>query len=159
MSRAERVMKAERVLQQTFSSPLTAQNQEAQFTATKRFYEALEIPNIAEILKPPPPPPDLPPEQENANFFTEQPANVLPNQDHGWHLQIHKAFLEQDLLFSNELTVQGRKLAEMHVQATLAALYMQQRQREQQMVQGQGPNQSMAMGPRPMPGGGGGGPM
>lgn len=154
ISRAEKVMKAERVLQQTFTSPLTAQNQEAQFAATKRFYEAMEVPNIAEILKPPPPPPDLPPEQENANFFTEQPANVLPNQDHGWHLQIHKAFLEQDLLFSNELTTQGKKLAEQHVQATLAALYMQQRQREQQMIQGQGSNQSIAMGPRPMPGGG-----
>lgn len=142
ISRSEKVMKAQQLLQDVRTNPLTAQNQEANFQATKRFYEALEIPNIPEILKPPPPPPDVQPEQENANFFTEQPANVLPQQDHQWHLQIHQAFLEQDQLFSSKLTPQGKKFAEQHVQATIAALYMKQREQEKQQVMGRG-------GPRP----------
>jgi hypothetical protein len=151
ISRSEKVMKAQQLLQDVRTNPLTAQNQEANFQATKRFYEALEIQNIPEILKPPPPPPDVQPEQENANFFTEQPANVLPQQDHQWHLQIHKAFLEQDQLFSNELTPQGKKFAEQHVQATIGALYMQKRQQEKQQVMGRGPRPGppmMQMGPQ-----------
>lgn len=146
ISRSEKVMKAQQVLQDIRTNPLTAQNQEANFVATKRFYEALEIPNIAELLKPPPPPPDLTPEQENANFFTEQPANLLPQQDHQWHLQMHRAFLEQDTLFSNELTPQGKKMAEQHVQATIAALYIQKREQEKQQIMGGGQG-----GPRPGP--------
>ena len=142
ISRSEKVMKAQQVLQDVRANQ--PQNQETNFAATKRFYEALEVPNIAELLKPPQPPPDLTPEQENANFFTEQPGNVLPQQDHQWHLSIHQAFLEQDTLFSSKLTPQGKKLAEMHVQATLAALYMQQREQEKQQVMGR-------QGPRPGP--------
>jgi chaperonin GroES len=147
-SRAEKIMKAEKVMQDIRTNPLTAQNQQANFAATKRFYEAMEIPNIPELLQPPPPPPDLSPEQENANFFTEQPANVLPQQDHHWHLQMHQAFLEKDTLFSAKLTPEGKKLAGMHVQATIAALYTQQREQERQQVMGGGgsPSAPLPMG-------------
>lgn len=151
ISRAEKAMKAERVLADVRSDPSRAQNMEIMFAATRRYYEALEVPNIGEILKPPPPPPDLPPEQENADFFIEKSANLLPTQDHNWHLQIHRAFLEQDTLFSNELTPQGRKLAEQHVQATIAALYMQRMEQEKQRAMQQGgpamPPGGMMMGP------------
>jgi hypothetical protein len=127
-SKAEKILIAQSLVQDVRVNPATAQNPQTQFEATRRYYEALGVPRIEQVLQPPPPPPDLPPEQENANFFTEQPANVLPQQDHGWHLQMHKAFLEEDRLFSGELTEQGRKLAEQHVQATLAALYLQQQE-------------------------------
>jgi len=139
ISKSEKVSMAQAVMQDIRGNPRTAQDQEADFSATKRFYEALQVPNIPELLKPPPPPPDLNPEQENANFFMEQAANVLPQQDHQWHLSIHRAFLEQDTLFSNELTPQGKKQAEQHVQATIAALYMKQREQEKQQVMGRGP--------------------
>jgi chaperonin GroES len=164
MSRFEKVTIAEKVAADVRQNPLTAQNAQLNYNATKRYFQALGVPSIDEVLKmpdPPPPPPDVQPEQENANFFLEQPANVLPQQDHMFHLQIHKAFLEQDQLFSRELTAEGKKLAEQHVQDTLAALYMQKMEQEKRAAmggmggpQGMMPNQSMAMGPRPMPGGG-----
>lgn len=139
-SRAERVLKAQMVVQDVRSNPLTAQNAEANFKATERFYKALEVPNIGEILKPPPQPPDLSPEEENAGFFTEKPATVLPQQDHAWHLTMHKDLLERDPIFQ-ELTPEGEKLLKQHIQATVGALYLQAKENEKRNVA-----QAMGMG-------------
>lgn len=149
ISRAEKVLKAQTVVQDVRSNPLTAQNAEANFKATERLYRALDVENVQEILKPPPEPPDLSPEEENAGFFTEKPATVLPHQDHAWHLTMHKNLEQADPLFS-ELTPEGVKLLQQHIQATLGALYLQAKQNEQQAVQ------QAVMGPGAAPAAGGG---
>lgn len=159
MSKAEKLLIAQQLLQDVRTSPMTAQNPQANFAATRRYYEALGVPNIEEILQPPPPPPNLTPEEENANFFLEKQANILDEQDHMWHLQIHRTFLEQDQVFSRELTTEGKKLAEMHVQETISKLYLQRKQQEMAMakaaVGGQAPPGGPPMGRGgPMMGGG-----
>ena len=142
ISKSEKVAKAQLVVQDVRTNPMTANNPEANYKATERLYKALDIENIGEILKPPPPPPDLSPEEENAGFFTEQPANVLPQQDHAWHLTMHKDFEDTDTLFA-ELTPAGVKLLQQHTQATIAALYLAAKQNESNRVKaavtGQGP--------------------
>ncbi len=157
ISRAEKVARNQVLVQDVRSNPLTANNMEANYKATMRLYKALDVENAEELLQPPPPPPDLSPEEENAGFFMEQPANVLPQQDHAWHLEMHRSFRgdpiedaegnmvgerKEDRLF-RELTPEGRKLLDQHIQATVAALYLAAKDNEKKMVKaavmGQGP--------------------
>lgn len=137
-SRAERLIKTQQVLQDVRSNPLTAQDMNAQYMATREYYSALGVQNIDSFLKKPMPqePPDLSPEEENAGFFGEKPATVLPKQDHQWHLKIHDDLLQNDMVFGAELSPQGKKLAVQHRQETVGALYLQAKEAEKQKVQG-----------------------
>jgi hypothetical protein len=136
-SRAERLIKTQQVLQDVRTNPLTAQDMEAQYIATREYYSALGVQNIDTMLKKPQPqePPDLPPEEENAMFFGERPATVLSKQDHQWHLKIHDNLLNEDPLFGKDLTAQGKKLAQQHRQETVGAIYLQAKEAERQKVQ------------------------
>jgi chaperonin GroES len=164
MSKAEKLLIAQQLLQDVRTNPATAQNPNAVFAATRRYYEALGVPNVGEILQPPPPPPNLTPEEENAGFFLEKQANILEEQDHAWHLQIHQIFLEQEQIFSGKLTPEGNRLAEMHVQETISKLYLQAKQKEmaeaKEAVMGGGGPRMVGGQPRGIPGnpmmGGGG---
>lgn len=124
-SKAEKVMKAQAVVQDVRGNPMTASNQQANFEATKRYYKALEVENIDQLLQSPEPP-DLSPEEENAGFLTEKPATVLPKQDHVHHLQVLSEFQEGS--FAESLTPTGKKLAEQHSQEHIAELYLQEEQ-------------------------------
>ncbi len=137
-SRAERLIKTQQVVADVRSNPLTAQDTEANYIATREYYLALGVNNIDALLKKPQPqePPDLSPEEENAGFFGEKPAMVLPQQDHQWHLRIHDELLANDTVFGPELTPQGKKLAIQHRQETVGAIYLQAKQAEQKQVQG-----------------------
>ena len=115
-------------MQDIRSNPLTASNPQANYEATKRFYEALDVPNVEELLKSPEPP-DLSPEEENAGFLNEQPATVLPNQEHGHHRRVHQEFMESS--FGEKLTPVGKRLAEGHSREHLAQLYLQQAEQGQ----------------------------
>lgn len=138
-SRAEKVMKAQAIRDDIRGNPRTASDPMADYIATKRFYEALEIPNVDEVLKPPGPPPDVPPEEENATMFLEKPAVVLPEQDHYKHMKVHEDFMNG--AFSGEMSPQAKSVIERHLKEHIAALYLQstkQMQPEPQMVGGAG---------------------
>lgn len=120
-SEAEKIMKAEQALKNIIE--LDPQNGNAIFAARKRYFEALGVPNISELLQPPPPPPDLPQEEENAAMITERPATVLPNQDHLHHLDVL-----EDLItgaYSGQLTPTAKKLVEAHKRDHIAGHYLQ----------------------------------
>ncbi len=131
-SRAEKIAKQQQVVQDIRTNPLTANNPEANFIATKRYYEILEVQDIDALLKPPVPP-DLSPEEENAGFIMQKPATVLPKQNQQWHLQVLQTFLQGD--FAQQLTPEGRQLAEQHGREHMAQLYLQQAKLEQQQLQ------------------------
>ena len=125
-SRAEKLIKSQQVMQSVMTNPLSAQDPQAIYSATKQFYEAMEVTNIDAILpKPPeepPPPPDLPPQEENAMALKETGTPALPQQDHVYHIDAHRTFLESS--WQQELTPQGKKVMEAHIREHLAFAYM-----------------------------------
>jgi chaperonin GroES len=127
-SRAEKVLKAQQVYQTTLSNPLTAQNPTVIYEATKRYYEALEIPNIPAILPPIQPPQDLSPQEENSGFLSEKAAQALPNQDHLAHIAEHDSF--RDGVFGGELTAIGKRMLENHRREHVSFVYLASTQQQ-----------------------------
>ncbi|MBT9165054.1 MAG: hypothetical protein DDT23_01065 [candidate division WS2 bacterium] len=125
-SNAEKIMKAEQALKNVIE--LDPQNSEAMYNVRKRYFEALEIPNIGELLKPPPPPPDLSQEEENAAMITEKPATVLPHQDHLHHLKVLEDLISGP--YAAQLTPTAKKLVERHRLEHVAGHYLQSKQEE-----------------------------
>lgn len=134
-SRIEKIAKAEKIYQMTLASPLTNQNQEFIYEATKRVYQQMEVGNIESLLPKPEPqePPDLPPQEENANFLREKGAVALPQQDHLGHLDAHDAFANSR--YSEQLTAQGKKLLEAHNRDHWAMAYLAEQQMQAQIAQ------------------------
>jgi hypothetical protein len=128
ISRAEKVLKAQQTFQMTMTSPLTSNNPKAIFAAQRRFYEALEVPKIDEILPPMPPPPDLPPNEENAGFINEKPVQAQPQQDHNNHLAVHDELLTG--AFGAELSGPAKKLVDTHKKEHISFLYLQASQQQ-----------------------------
>jgi hypothetical protein len=131
-SRAEKLIKARQAYELGLQNPLTAQDPEAVYELTKSVYEALEVPNIDQVLKkpePPPEPPDLRPEEEEAEFLAERDVQPLPQQDHASHIKSHQTFLESE--WAAQLTPQGKKLIEGHLKETWGLFYIQQKQLEE----------------------------
>lgn len=128
-SRTEKIVKAQQVVQDIRSNPLTANNAKANYEATKRFYEALDVANIEELLQETDPP-DLSPEEEGAGFLAEKPGTVLPKQDHGHHIEVHQALLQGP--FGEQLTSVGKKLLDQHMREHIAQMYLQSQQGQQQ---------------------------
>lgn len=131
-SRAERLIKARQAYELSLQSPAIANDPEAMYFLLYNLYDALEVKNIDQILKPPqppPPPPDLRPEEEEAEFLAERWVDPLPHQDHGAHLESHRAF--EGSPFAQQLTPQGKKLLEGHIRETLALFYLQVKQSEE----------------------------
>ncbi len=123
-STAEKIMKAEQALKNVLQ--LDPSNTTAIYNARKRYFEALEISNIGELLMPPPQAPDLPQEEENAMMLTNKPATVLPHQDHLHHLTILEDLLTGD--YAAQLTPVAKKLVESHRLDHVAAHYIQSKQ-------------------------------
>jgi hypothetical protein len=135
-SRAEVLITAQETLASVMKNPLSANNPQALYVATKNYYKALKAEDI-DIICPepqaPPPPPDLPPEEENAMMLREQGAQALPQQNHEGHLQSHQAFLES--AWGEKLTPHGKKAMEAHEQEHMALWYMMTEQQKAQMIQ------------------------
>jgi hypothetical protein len=112
ISRAEKVLKAQQAYQLTLSSPLTSSNINAIYVAQKALYEALELPNVAELLQPPGPPPDMTPEDENADMLREKPAHALMQQDHMHHIGIHDEMTNS--AYGEQMSPAAKKLSESH---------------------------------------------
>ncbi|MBT9169210.1 MAG: hypothetical protein DDT19_02564 [Syntrophomonadaceae bacterium] len=127
-STAEKIMKAEQALKNVME--FDPHNAEAVYSVRKRYLEALEIPNIGELLKPPPQPPDLSPEEENAGMITGKPATVLPHQDHLHHLEVLEDLVSGP--YAAQLTPAARKLVERHRLEHVAGHYTQSKTPEEQ---------------------------
>ena len=122
-SRAEKVLKAKELLTDVRANPLTVNDQKANYIATKRYYEALDIPGIAEVLKEPGPPLDIPQEEEIAQMMMERPVEVLPQQDHLQHLRILENFING--VFFSDISPRTNDLVAGHEKAHKAQLYLQ----------------------------------
>jgi len=120
-STAEKIMKAEQALKNVIE--LDPQNTEAVYITRKRYFEALEIPNVDMLLKPPPPPPDMAQEEENALMLMEKPATVLPHQDHLHHLEVLEDLISG--AYASQLTPTSKKLVERHRLEHVAGHYLQ----------------------------------
>lgn len=123
-SKAERLIKSQQALQNVRTSPLTAQDMDAQYVVEREYYEALGIQNIDVWFKKPTPkvPPDLPPTEENAMFLKETSTPALIQQDHAKHLMVHDEFAMS--IWGQELTPQGKNLYEAHRKEHLALAYL-----------------------------------
>lgn len=131
-SRAEKIAKAQQVVEDIRTNPLTASNQQANYEATRRWYETLEVANIDELLQSPEPQ-DMSPFEENAGFITLTPATVLPQQNHEWHLEVLRIFTEGE--FAEDLPPEGKQLTEQHQREHTAELYLQQEEAMQEQEQ------------------------
>jgi len=137
-SKAERLLKAQQMLQSIRQSPLTGQDKDAIYYAEKEYYEALGATNIDAFLKKPEPeqPKDIPPIEENAMFMKEQSVPALPQQNHFEHYKLHEAFLNSPM-WSGYITPLGKKSCEMNMREHLAFAYAQEAQLKQKMAQRQ----------------------
>ena len=123
ISRAEKVLKAQQAYQTIISSPVTAGNQQAAFIALKRFFEALEVPNIDELLQLPPEAPNLPAEDENALFLQNKFSKVYPNQNHAEHIAVHDSLVNG--AYGGQLTTDSMRMIDAHKREHLAFMYSQ----------------------------------
>ncbi len=125
-SRAEQLIKAQQILGEVKQNPLTMQDPESLYIATREYMKALGAGVLTDqiVKKPPPPPepPDLTPQEENAMFLREQSVEPLPIQDHLTHLFNHETFMQSE--WGTRLTPQGKNVYEAHIKDTLALAYM-----------------------------------
>jgi hypothetical protein len=134
-SRAEELITAQQVLNEVKQNPLTAQNPQSLYFATKDYFRALRTRDMDRILKmpePPPPPPDLPPEQENAMLLKDTITPALQNQDHPYHIDTHEGFRNSQ--WYEQLTPHGKQLHEAHEREHMAFLYLQEEQQRKQLA-------------------------
>lgn len=122
ISRAEKVLKAQQAYQTIISSPVTAGNQKAAFISLKRYFEALEIPNIDELMQSLPEPPDLPPEEENGEFLKNKTSKVYPQQNHSEHLVVHDSLING--AYGGQLTPDSLKMVDAHKREHISFMYM-----------------------------------
>lgn len=125
----EQAAKAQLVYQTVLSNPLTAQNPQAIYEATKIYLKSVEIPDyeINKVLVPPPPPsppPNYSQEEENQIYLKGGSAQVLPEQNHQQHLAVLQEFEESP--YAQNLSPEGKKGIEQHKRDHLAELYGQQ---------------------------------
>lgn len=124
-SRAEKVMKAEKVLQTIMSSPISSQNPMNIYNATVRFLSAFDTPAIEEIFsmpQQPASPPDMPAAEENMSFINNKPSTALPQQVHQEHLTIHDELING--AFKDSVPVEGKRMLQDHIQQHIGYMYM-----------------------------------
>ena len=144
-SRAEKIMKAEKILQITMSNPNTAQNQLAIWSATERYLESFDAPSTHEINPKPQnqEPQDISAVDENGALLNNKAATALPQQDHNEHLQIHDELLTG--IFKDSIQPDGKIMLQTHIQQHFGFLYVQSKQ------QPQAQNQMPQAQPQPQP--------
>jgi len=136
-SRAESLLKAQSMLTEVKSNPITAQNPMSIYEATRNYLMTVsaDAQLVDRILpKPQPPvPQDKPPQEENAGFIREVGSQVLPQQDHKKHLFEHQTFLQGT--WGTQLEGQGKSLAMAHIKDHMAQLYLQGEKQRSMMQQ------------------------
>jgi len=134
------------------------------YEAYRRMYAALGIDNIESLIQPPPQPqPPMPIDAglENAMLLQGMPAQAFPEQNHQVHIETHLAFLQNDYVQTNPVTV---GLLVSHILEHISFMAQMQAEQELQMQLQQNPElalqiqqqelmnqQAMAQGQPPMP--------
>lgn len=131
-SRAEQLIKSQQVLAEVKQNPLTMQNPEAIYYATREYLKTLgvttELDAVLPKPEPPPEPPDLTPQEENAAALKEQYSQPLEIQDHLAHLFNHETFMQSE--WGTRLTPQGKNVMDQHVKEHLAFAYLAEEQQK-----------------------------
>ena len=157
-SMSQRISLAQQELQLVQSNPQIHNIKEAY----RRMYQALGTENIEALFQPDPPPPmPMDPASENSAMLMGMPATAFPEQDHGTHIEIHLAFLDNKYVQANPMAVNA---IVSHVLQHVSLMAQGQAEQELQMQMQQNPElamqlqqqemmnqQAMAQGQPPMP--------
>jgi len=157
-SMSQRISLAQQELQLVQSNPQIHNIKEAY----KRMYQALGTENVDALFIPEPPAPaPMNPALENASMLSGLPAKAFPEQDHQVHIETHLAFLQNDYVQTNPVTV---GLLVSHILEHISFMAQMQAEQELQMQLQQNPElalqmqqqelmnqQAMAQGQPPMP--------
>ena len=157
-SMSQRISLAQQELQLVQSNPDIHNIKEAY----KRMYQALGTENVDALFMPEPPAPaPMNPALENASMLSGLPAKAFPEQDHQVHIETHLAFLQNDYVQTNPITVgllvshileHISFMAQMQAEQELQAQLQQNPELAMQMQQQELMNQqAMAQGQPPMP--------
>ena len=118
-STAQRIAQAQAVLQMAQSAP----DMHDMYSAYKRMYEAIRIPNIDEILVKPADAPMLDPIDENMSVMYGKPIKAFIEQDHDSHIAVHMQFLSDPSLAGNPGAQGMQPVLVAHVAEHIALLY------------------------------------
>ena len=157
-SMSQRISLAQQELQLVQSNPEIHNIKEAY----KRMYQALGTENVDALFVPEPPAPaPINPALENASMLSGMPAKAFPEQDHQVHIETHLAFLQNDYVQTNPVTVgllvshileHVSFMAQMQAEQQLQAELQQNPDLAMQMQQQEMMNQqAAAQGQPPMP--------
>lgn len=125
--KAQRVSLAQAELQGTMQNPNNQGRPQVMDAAFRRYFEALEVDDIDELLPPPPPVERIDDQnKENVMFLMPQhpPFDVFPDQDHTTHLEQIDAFMKTP--YGTQLTPPAAQELMAHRQKHMAYLYAQQ---------------------------------
>jgi hypothetical protein len=157
-SMSQRISLAQQELQLVQSNPEIHNIKEAY----KRMYQALGTENVDALFVPEPPAPaPMNPALENASMLSGMPAKAFPEQDHQVHIETHLAFLQNDYVQTNPVTIgllvshileHVSFMAQMQAEQQLQAELQQNPDLAMQMQQQEMMNQqAAAQGQPPMP--------
>ena len=157
-SMSQRISLAQQELQLVQSNPEIHNIKEAY----KRMYQALGTENVDALFIPEPPAPaPMNPALENASMLSGVPAKAFPEQEHQVHIETHLAFLQNDYVQTNPITVgllvshileHISFMAQMQAEQQLQAELQQNPDLAMQMQQQEMMNQqAVAQGQPPMP--------
>lgn len=139
----ERVEETMNVFGVVMNNPMLAQNPMVLRAATEDVLRAHDADRMVGLMGPPPqppqPPPPMEPFREEAGWLRSQDHPPHPTDDDQAHLQSHMAFINSPA--GKALSPDGRKMAEAHIRATLAAIH------EKSASGGQSPMGPPQMGP------------
>ena len=120
-STSQRIAQAQAVLQMAQSAP----ELHDLYTAYKRMYEALRIPNIDEILTQPEEAPQMDCVDENMSVLYGKPIKAFPEQDHDSHIAVHIQFMQDPSLAGNPGAAAMQPVLISHIAEHIALLYRQ----------------------------------
>ena len=118
-STAQRIAQAQAILQMAQSAPQFHDL----YTAYKRMYEAIRVPNIDEILKKPEEAVQMDPIDENMSVMYGKPIRAFPEQDHDSHIAVHLQFMQDPSLGGNPGAAQIQPVLVAHIAEHIALLY------------------------------------
>ena len=118
-STAQRIAQAQAILQMAQSAPQFHDL----YTAYKRMYEAIRVPNIDEILKKPEEAVQMDPIDENMSVMYGKPIRAFPEQDHDSHIAVHLQFMQDPSLGGNPGAAQMQPVLVAHIAEHIALLY------------------------------------
>jgi hypothetical protein len=118
-STAQRIAQAQAVLQMAQSAPQFHDL----YSAYKRMYEAIRIPNIEEILMEPEDAVKMDPIDENMAVMYGKSIRAFPEQDHESHIAVHMQFMQDPSLAGNPGAAAIQPILIAHIAEHIALLY------------------------------------